>query len=370
MSTRTFVAISELTILRCLPASVLMAIGGGGGNEDAVLPGTFSGCTPTEGSIEVIHAYEPSCSPEKWTAIDIIAAINFVSGIVSIDEHDMWVYAMDGSYIEPQKVQGIPLTNGDRFSVLVKTDKPGDFKIRFSANSAPQIIAGHAILSVEGASDRKESEAYIDIVGVPLSKDVVFFDQNKAYPFPPDAPAPTADRLFHLSMKIDGASYLWAMNSSRLMPEALDHEVPVLFAPDPNANDNVTISTNLGEWVDLVFFASSFPMPPHPIHKHGSKMYQIGAGVGPFEWESVEEAMKEIPEQFNLVNPPKRDAFASLPAIEDVSWVVVRYHAADAGPWLLHCHINNHQVGGMMMVIQDGVDHWPTVPDEYLNYGN
>ena len=84
----------------------------------------------------------------------------------------------------------------------------------------------------------------------------------------------------------------------------------------------------------------------------------------------MEEAIKEIPDQFNLVNPPKRDAFLSAPAEMEPSWAVVRYHAADAGPWLLHCHINNHMVGGMMMVIQDGVDQWPEVPEEYAEYGN
>jgi FtsP/CotA-like multicopper oxidase with cupredoxin domain len=106
-------------------------------------------------------------------------------------------------------------------------------------------------------------------------------------------------------------------------------------------------------------------MPPHPIHKHGVKMYQIGAGVGPFEWESVNEAIEERPELFNLVDPPMRDAFASPPTEMDVAWIAVRYHVTDPGPWLLHCHINNHLDGGMMLVIQDGVDAWPTVPEQY-----
>ncbi|KPM42761.1 Laccase-1 [Neonectria ditissima] len=354
---------AAMTDKACIPASVLIALGGGGGDESALLPGVFSGCKETKGSVEVI---EPSCDDDEWIAIDIVGAINFATGVVSIDEHDMWVYAMDGSYIEPQKVQAIVVTNGDRYSVLVKLDKAGNYKIRFNSATTLQMITGHAILSVPGeGGEDDESDPYISIVGVPLSQDVVFFNQDVARPFPPDPISETADALFHLSMKIDGSSYLWALNSSRLMPVDLDSGLPTLFHPDPYAHNNVTISTKLGTWVDLVFFASAFPQPPHPIHKHGTKMYKIGSGSGPFEWDSVEEAIKEIPDQFNLVNPPRRDAFASLPATDDVSWVVVRYHATNPGAWLLHCHINNHMLGGMMMVIQDGVDHWPEIPEEY-----
>ncbi|CAM1500525.1 Fc.00g096870.m01.CDS01 [Cosmosporella sp. VM-42] len=360
---------AAMTDKACFPPSVIIAFGGGDGNESALLPGTFSGCRETEGSVEVIKAHKTSCSSDKWTAIDFIGALNFMSGVVSIDEHDMWVYAMDGAYIEPQKVQAIVLGNGDRYSVLVKTHKAGDFKIRFNGNSVPQMMEANAILTVEGESDGSESKAHVNLVGLPLTKDVVYFNQSIAHPYPPDPPAQSADKLFHLSMKVDGASYLWAMNNTRLMPMDFDLGSPILFHPNPEANNNVTITTNYNDWVDLVLFASVFPMPPHPIHKHGTKMYHIGSGTGPFKWESVDEAIKEIPGQFNLVNPPRRDSFSSLPAIDDVSWVVVRYHASNPGAWLLHCHINNHLVGGMMMVIQDGFDRWPMIPKEYLDYG-
>jgi hypothetical protein len=37
------------------------------------------------------------------------------------------------------------------------------------------------------------------------------------------------------------------------------------------------------------------------------------------------------------------------------------------GAWMLHCHIQSHLSGGMAMVILDGTDVWPDVPDEYRN---
>jgi hypothetical protein len=94
-------------------------------------------------------------------------------------------------------------------------------------------------------------------------------------------------------------------------------------------------------------------------------MYEIGRGLGDWNWTSVEDAIKEIPDSFNLENPPRRDAFASPEAAESTAWTVVRYHVSNPGPWLLHCHVNNHVIGGMMVVIQDGVDAWPEVPEQY-----
>lgn len=351
----------------------MKAFGGGKGNESAVLPGTYFGCEETEGSIEVIKAPRPSYTPsESWVAISFTSASNFISGVVSIDEHDMWVYAVDGSYIKPQKVQGILLHNGDRYSVLVSTHKRGNFKIRFNSDSAPQMMASHAVLSV-GSDYNTEaeptSEPYIDLVGVPLSDKIKLFNPDIAAPYPPSPISQTADALHVLNMRLDGSSYFWALNSSRLMPEHLDKNDPVLFHPHPEVRNNVTISTKNDTWVDLVFYASTLPMPPHPIHKHGNKMYHIGSGEGPFRWSSVEEAMKEIPHQFNLVDPPRRDAFPSPGALNNTAWAVVRYHVTDPGAWTLHCHISNHHVGGMSMVIQDGVDHWPSVPAEYREYG-
>ncbi|KAI5462075.1 multicopper oxidase-domain-containing protein [Mariannaea sp. PMI_226] len=359
---------SKMTDKGCIPAEVMSALGGGKGNFNALLPGTFTGCKASKGHTEVI---KPNHGEDKWMAIDFIGAINFMTGVVSIDEHDMWVYAMDGSYIQPQKVQGIVLSNGERYSVLVKVNKKGNFKIRFSSVAVPQIIAGNAILSIDGARDlSSNSKPWVTIAGVPTSKNVAFFDLTKAAPYPADPIAKKADSLFKLNMMIKGSSYLWALNETQLKPVDLESRYPVLFHPKFNAHDNVTISTKHNTWVDLVMVSATFPQPPHPIHKHGNKMYQIGSGNGDFKWNSVDEAIKEIPHQFNLVNPPRRDVFTTPPAFTGVAWTVLRYHVINPGAWLLHCHINNHMMGGMMMVIQDGVDKWPKIPAEYQNGGN
>lgn len=68
-------------------------------------------------------------------------------------------------------------------------------------------------------------------------------------------------------------------------------------------------------------------------------MYVIGQGTGDFKWNSVAEATREFPQNFNLVDPPLRDSVRTIQANDEPTWVAVRYHSKDPGAWLLHCHI-------------------------------
>jgi FtsP/CotA-like multicopper oxidase with cupredoxin domain len=58
----------------------------------------------------------------KWLALDIISAAGVATLAFSIDEHPMWVYAVDAHYIEPLKVDALTVANGDRYSIFVQLD--------------------------------------------------------------------------------------------------------------------------------------------------------------------------------------------------------------------------------------------------------
>ena len=340
-------------------------------DASSIPEGIYDGCLPTEGSLEVISPPEHSASAERWVALDIIAATSFIRGTFSIDEHDMFVYAVDGSYIEPQRVQALNFTNGDRYSVFVKTDQPGEYKLRVSSTSALQMITGYGILSVNGITgDRASaSKAHIDEAGGPKSPSVHFFNPIKAVPYPAIPMTQPADILYTLNMYQDGATYLWALNTTGFMPDDFEDETPILLEPDSRTPNNVTITTRNGTWVDMVFITADVASPAHPIHKHGNKMYLVGSGTGPFGWASIDQAMKEKPQFFNLVDPLPRDTILTPAPTGEVAWAVVRYHVTNPGPWLLHCHINNHMMGGMSMIIQDGIDAWPEILPEMLTLG-
>ena len=84
----------------------------------------------------------------------------------------------------------------------------------------------------------------------------------------------------------------------------------------------------------------------------------------------MEEAIKHIPESFNLHNSLPRYRFYTLPVSTQSTWMVVRYFVENPGAFLLHCHINPHLTGGMGLAILDGIDVWPEVPAEYGPGGN
>ena len=332
-------------------------------------------CTPTTGPQEVITVHKHHSSDEKWFAIDLIGAFHLMTTVFSIDEHPVWVYAVDGEYIKPQQVNAIQINNGDRYSILVRLTNPGTYPLRVASVQNSQMMYSNALLrysvNQDGAAPTRETVPYVKKNGLPASNSTIYFSQPKQKQFVPAPVAQTSDQTYKLHMRTAGSSYQWALNKTAFNPAILDHgsEGVVLFTPDFNDQDNHTITTQNGTWVDLILVTDTIPMPPHPIHKHGNKMYLIGNGIGPFPWATVSEAVAAVPQSFNLVDPPKRDGFVTAQATPtNATWTVFRYQVTSPGAWLVHCHVQSHLAGGMAMIIQDGADHWPIVPDEYLNY--
>ncbi|KAL8334395.1 hypothetical protein RB598_008915 [Gaeumannomyces tritici] len=260
-------------------------------NLSAIPADIFDNCKPTNGELAVIQVTRDPTGGGNWRAFDLIGTFGLLTGIVSIDEHPMYVYAVDGGHIQPQLVQAISVANGDHYSPAV------------SPTSTP----------------------YINDAGAAASRNVNYFSQQAQRNYPAE---PISQN---------------ALNDTIYPASADEAPTPILFGPPQTKDENdVTISTQNNTWIDLVFESAIFPMPPHPVHKHGTHMYLIGQGQGNFTWNS------------------------SLVAVGQPAWIAVRYHSSDPGPWLMHCHIQAHLEGGMAMVIQDGVDAWPQVPSEYL----
>ncbi|KAK3360615.1 multicopper oxidase-domain-containing protein [Lasiosphaeria hispida] len=369
--------LTSFTPKGCLPGGAIASVLSPGVPVDlsVVPPEIFNVCIPSTGPKEVITVTKKSHESQKWLALDLIATFGLYTVSFSIDSHPLYIYGVDGEYITPQLVDAITVTNGDRFSVLIPLTTPGSFPIRAASVSAPQLMAATATLSYQtlnstGSAFPPTIPSILDN-GLPASPSVRFFSQATQKQFhPPELVQPTSHETFKLYMRISGTSFGWALNSSVLPAAVLDWAADpvVLFSPTPYASNNVTITTLNDTWIDLVFIAATFPMPPHPIHKHGAKMWLIGSGTGPFPWATVDEAVREVPDKFNLVDPPRRDGFVTVSATTEPTWTVMRYHVTNPGAWLLHCHIQGHLSGGMSLVIQDGVDAWPVVPDEYLGY--
>jgi FtsP/CotA-like multicopper oxidase with cupredoxin domain len=331
------------------------------------------GCVPSQGEGELI---EVNADEEKWVSLNFVGAATFKTIIFSIDDHPMWVYEVDGHFIEPQLVQTVNMYAGERYSVMVKLDqKPRDYAIRVSDNCLTQVISAYATLSYDGGRksrkqvDMTQTRGYIDYAGQHTSTDVVTLDSDHVVPFPAKVPAKTADAEYHFFTHRWNNPYEYTMTGWGLYEEDQNAYKPLLYNVNSReAHDGRTvIRTQNGTWVDLVLNVGSFADQPqefpHMMHKHASKTWRIGAGMGIWNYTSVAEAMETEPHSFNLVEPPFRDTWVT--SFDGPSWMVLRYQVTNPGAFLLHCHVESHLAGGMAVVIMDGVDAWPEIPSEY-----
>ncbi|CAO2655528.1 Nn.00g043310.m01.CDS01 [Neocucurbitaria sp. VM-36] len=374
----------QMTNKGCLPPKMFQILLGNSStiNPDVLPPSVFEICTPTQGSREVIKAPQG----KKWLALDIISTAGIDTFAFSIDEHPLWVYAVDAHYIEPLKVDVLTVANGDRYSVLIELNKEAkNYGIRVASLSLAQLIDTTAVFSYSGDygngytpnknathADIVSSMPYTNQAGRPTSEDVVVFNQAQMVSFPPQYPTaePAIDQTFFMHMGSVGNSYTWALNSTPFDHPFLDDSNPPLLYQAPDANNpggNITIVTKNNTWVDMIFLVPGGNHPPHPIHKHSNRGFIIGSGEGLFNWTSVAEAAKAMPQNFNFATPPYRDGFVTPPSTTSPMWLAVRYQVVNPGAFMLHCHIQSHLNGGMAMVMLDGVDEWPEVPEDCKN---
>ncbi|OJJ43924.1 hypothetical protein ASPZODRAFT_135325 [Penicilliopsis zonata CBS 506.65] len=350
------------------------------GNIDAVPSQLEWNCTPSDGGMYTVQVD----AADGWASLNFVASQALKGLIVSVDSHPMWIYEADGGLVEPQQVEAIEMFNGVRYAVLIRLDQPeGNYSIRVADNGGDQVIGGYATLSYKPSSSSSyvkqqagpHSKGYIDYGGTITSTNVrtlLLTQCPPPYNVPP--PSSTAAHMHFSQLSRLGTAYNWTLGGRELfIPEEWGAH-PILQHPDPAffVDENAALLSVNDTWVDIIVQVvgetDAEIQPPHPIHKHGNKGYLVGQAAGFFGWTSVDEAVAEQPESFNLVNPPYRDTFTTAfldPAVGGAWFLVIRYHVETPGAFLLHCHIATHQQSGMAMALLEGVDVWPTVPEEY-----
>ncbi|SLM39593.1 Multicopper oxidase, type 3 [Lasallia pustulata] len=336
-----------------------------------LLPPAFQDvCTASNGSTgnETIHVD----AKDKWASINWISGASVKSLTVAIDEHPMWVYAVDGHYIEPQLVQTLSIWNGERYSVMIQlNNEPGNYTFRVADTGLDQTISAFATLAYAHPTRKTPTLPYINYAGTNVSADIVALNTNVLPPFNAPPVAKHADQMFYFQLGRLG--YAWRYTPNATMTYEMDRSAyqPLLWnlESDDAKDSNFALRTKNGTWVDLIFqvgWDTAEPIEfPHSMHKHSNKAYIIGSNSGQWKWPSVDAAINEQPGSFDLDKPRYRDNF--LTNNEGPAWIAVRYQVVNPGAWLLHCHIETHIQGGMAFAILDGVDVWPETPDEYKN---
>ena len=311
-----------------------------------------------------------------WASLNFIAAGGLSTLEVSIDSHPMWIYQVEGTYIEPVQVGAIIIHNGERYSAMIQLNQEvGQYAIRVANDALNQVISGFAVLNYEGATGPASSAtSYIDYAGVNTSASVIEFNDALIYPWLSLDVPQTSDltHFFNIS-KLPGGAYEWQLSGTGEAYNMSDETLqPLLFNKNQQRADNtgLYIKTKMGQVVDLIVQIAGPLAEPHPMHKHSNKAWVIGSGLGNFPGANVAEAYAAYPDSFNLNNPMYRDGFTTVPAEGNSSWLALRYKVENAGAFLFHCHQQTHLSGGMAIATLDGVDQWPVVPSDYKDGNN
>ncbi|KAJ5361962.1 hypothetical protein N7541_002806 [Penicillium brevicompactum] len=353
----------NLTDMACWPANVLDATFNFPHNYNAVLPTMFEGCVPSRGPQEILTV----SSGDQFVSWDLTSTSGVLQMTFSIDEHVMWVYAIDGRYIRPVQVNALTIPNSNRYSVLVPLNQPrGDYTVRTVSASVQQILNTTAIMRYQGSPQlNRPSNPWITINNLNATTNTVFLNESSVVPFPVLVPSNNVDQTFLLHVSQVGNAYRWRLGNTSYGLE-LEESQPLLFNQTSIPSDLI-IRTRNNTWVDLIIQVDTILQPAHPIHKHSNKHFIIGQGNGTFTWNTVAEAVQAVPGNFNLLMPQYRDTSNTPVPITGPTWLALRYHVVNPGAFLMHCHIQVHQSGGMVLAMLDGVDVWPTIPPSYLN---
>ncbi|EKV04161.1 Laccase TilA [Penicillium digitatum Pd1] len=338
----------RLTDMACFPPNITDTVFNFPHNYAAIPPTMFEGCVPSQGLQEIFTVN----AAHQYVSWDLTSTAGLLELTFSIDEHDMWSQRGHHAKLKP----------------LLGSDPPyklaGDYTVRMVSASINQILNTTAIMRYQGLPQMtRPSNPWIQINNEPVSADTVFLDESQVIPFPVLTPSNNIAQTFFLHINQVGTAYRWRLGNASYGLE-LEEAQPLLFNQNSIPSDLI-VRTKNDTWIDLILQTDTILQPPHPIHKHSNKHFILGQGNGTFSWNSVAEAVQAVPGNFNLQTPQYRDTFPTLPAVTGLTWTAIRYHVVNPGAFLMHCHIQVHQSGGMVLAMLDGVDVWPTVPPAY-----
>lgn len=256
----------------------------------------------------------------------------------SIDSHTLTIIEVDSINVQPLTVDSIQIFPGQRFSFVLETNQAvANYWVRANPSRGDAGFAGglnSAILRYAGApvadpttSQEPNSNPMLEQNLHPLN--------NAAAPGPPTLGAADVS----LNMVIGFAAGHFTVNGATFT----EPNVPVLLQILSGASTPQDLLPSGSVYVlprnkvIEVSFPGGSPGSPHPIHLHGHAFSVVrSAGT----------------DQYNYANPVQRDVVSIGGAGDNVT---IRFTTDNAGPWIMHCHIDWHLVMGLSVVFAEGV---------------
>ncbi|KZT20141.1 multicopper oxidase [Neolentinus lepideus HHB14362 ss-1] len=273
--------------------------------------------------------------------------------IVWIDGHNMTVIEADGELHQPVTVGAIQIFAGQRYSFILDANQPiGNYWIWSQTGAgAPPVYPGpsapinSAILRYIGANE-SEPTANMSTPTNLLNETQLHPLNNPAAPGEPHRGG--ADKNINLPIDIIRATAVPPTGNFTINNVTYESpSVPVLLQILNGVSAQKLLPPGSvyplppNKVIEL-----SFPMTsnaagagsPHPIHLHGHSFSVVrSAGTGPND--------------YNYKDPVRRDVVSIGNSVNDN--VTIRFETDNAGPWILHCHIDYHLAAGFAVVLAE-----------------
>jgi L-ascorbate oxidase len=365
-------------------------------------------CSSTDGESSYLPYLQVASG--KTYLLRIVNGATLVAVNFAIANHSLTIVEAEGTYVEPVTVDALDIGVAQRYAVLLKADQPDDSywmetSVRFrdggalgrgylcygdspppvTTNNLTQPILGHPNVSDVAAwaqldaSLRTLSPAdYVtsSVLSSAVTKQYIVVGtqandaetgllrwavNNISQVFPA---SPTLYSALE-ALKVEGAAD-WP-DTIALSLVNLPEQPPIKFNYTDNLqNQSSLITTNIetaadvvmrletGQVVEIVMqnaLALNGKAEFHNWHLHGHSFWVVGQGQGNFDPE-------KDPENYNLVNPVRRDTLSLLP----FGWTAVRFEADNPGAWPFHCALTAHAVMGMGFTILTSPQSLPPPP--------
>ncbi|KAF7342559.1 Laccase A [Mycena sanguinolenta] len=262
----------------------------------------------------------------------------------TVDGHTMNIIAADSVNTQPLTVDSIQIFAGQRYDFVLTADQAVDnYWIRTVANGGTSGFANginSAILRYTGADA-------IDPVTNATTSTLPLVETN-LHPLVPTAVPGTAvaggaDVALNLAISLDFTTFGFEINGVSFTSPT----VPVLLQ----------ILSGAQTAADLLPSGSVYSLPansvielsipggtagaPHPFHLHGHNFFVVRSAGN---------------STYNYDNPIIRDVVSTGTSTSDNT--TIRFVTDNAGPWILHCHIDFHLNQGLAIVFAEDA---PTV---------
>ncbi|XP_042493059.1 laccase-14 [Macadamia integrifolia] len=326
----------------------------------------------------------------KTYLLRIINAVVNEELFFSIAKHRMTLVGTDGFYTKPLTTDYIMITPGQTMDVLLEADQPASHYFMAARSYSSAFGAGFdnttttAILEYRGSRYHPPtSPQFPSLPPHNQTQAATNFTKrlrslaSKDHPI--DVPKDIDTRLFYtISVNLlnctntpckgpYGKRFSASVNNISFVTPSIDllrayyYRIHGVFEEDfpskPPKSFNYTadhlpenfLTPAFGTKVKILEYNSSVELilqgtnvlasDNHPIHIHGYSFYVVGWGFGNFN-------PRMDPLRYNLIDPPEETTVG----VPQNGWVAIRFRADNPGVWLMHCHIENHQMWGMNAV--------------------